>query len=113
MSIGFVAILILLILRLTLYFRPLKDFKSHFLFGIALPYLGILSFWSVHIVHAGADINRLVHMLKYWDFPISSLLIFVFLAYVFYRSFKIFGEFVRLKEISFLYRTGDLGGLGF
>gem|GEM_PF-5209035 len=40
MSIGFVAILILLILRLILYFRPLKDFKSHFLFGIALPYLG-------------------------------------------------------------------------
>ncbi|MFZ8825677.1 MAG: M48 family metalloprotease [Candidatus Caldipriscus sp.] len=98
MSIGFVAILILLILRLTLYFRPLKDFKSHFLFGIALPYLGILSFWSVHIIHAGADINRLLHMLKYWDFPISSLLIFVFLAHIFYRSYKIFGEICEIER---------------
>jgi hypothetical protein len=98
MSIGFVAILTLLILRLTFYFRPLKDFKSHFLFGIALPYLGILSFWSVHIVHAGADIDRLVHMLKYWDFPISSLLIFVFIAYVFYRSFKILGEICEIER---------------
>ena len=98
MSLGFVLIFLLLLLRLTLYNRPLKDFKAQFLFGIALPYFGILSFWMVHVIHAGFDINHLLNMLKYWDFPVSSLLILLFFAHILHRSYRTLREIKGIER---------------
>ncbi len=98
MSLGFVFVAILLLLRFVLYRRPLRNFYVQFLFGIALPYLGILSFWSVHMIHAGLDIERLFHMTRYWDFPISSALIFIFFANIFYASYRITREIKQIER---------------
>jgi len=98
MSLGFLTVLLLLLLRIALYKRPLREFRSHLLFGIALPYLGILSFWSVHMIHAGFDLDRLIGMAKYWDFPLSSFLIFLFFAHIIYRSYRAVKEIKRVER---------------
>lgn len=89
MTIGLILILFLVALRIALIIKPLNSFYKQFIYGIVIPYIGILNVWFVHVLHTGFEWERLLSMyIHYPDFVISSLLLVIFLLSSFYSVYQ-------------------------
>lgn len=98
MSLGFFALLVLLSIRIYFRKKTFGTFVQQFLFGIFLPYIGILSLWLIHIIHAGFVPDKIMHMFHYWDFRLSTLLILVITPVSIYKVYTKISEIVGLRK---------------
>ncbi len=98
MTLGVVLIFFLVVLRMILIIKPLNSLYRQLIYGIMIPYIGILSIWFVHVLHTGFNWEHLVSMyIHYPDFVISSLLIALFVIlslYSIYQAHKHTRKFV-------------------
>lgn len=98
MSVGFFALLVLLFVRVYFRKKPFGTFIQQFLFGILLPYMGILSLWLIHIIHAGFVPDKIIHMFHYWDFRLSTFLILVIIPVSIYKVYTNISDIMALKK---------------
>lgn len=98
MSVGFFALLIFLIIRIYFCKKTFKTFTRQFLFGILTPYMGILSLWLIHIIHTGFIPDKIMRMFHYWDFFLSTLLIFAIIPISIYKVYTNISGIISLKN---------------